>query len=80
MLHVPILSAVSTIEPSGLALKLERVGRRVKARVLATAMGVSASRVTAIEREQFVSPEMAARYRAALDTCTPLGTSAEAVA
>jgi transcriptional regulator with XRE-family HTH domain len=61
--------------PSGLALKIERVTRRAKANALAEAMGVSKSRVAAIEREQFPSAETVARYRAALDTCAPSPTS-----
>lgn len=63
-------------QPTGLALKLERVGRRVKATLLAEAMGVSKSRVSAIEREQFPSVEIVERYRAALDTCAVSPTSA----
>lgn len=57
------------IEPTGLSLKVERVSSRVKAKAIAAAMGVSASRVAAIEREQFVSPAIAARYVAALHAC-----------
>lgn len=61
--------------PTGLALKVERVSRRVKATALAEAMGVSKSRVSAIEREQYPSDEIVIRYRAALDTCAPSPTS-----
>lgn len=63
---------------SGLGLKVERVTRRVKATLLAEVMGVSKSRVSAIEREQFPSSEMITRYRAALDTCAPSPTSESA--
>jgi hypothetical protein len=59
---------------SGLDLKVERTRRRVKAKRLAAVMGVSASRVTAIEREQFPSNEIVERYRSALDTCAPSAT------
>lgn len=53
-------------EITGLSLKLERVGRRVKQYEIAHAMGVSASRVAKIEREAVVSDEVATRYLAAL--------------
>lgn len=56
-------------KPTGLALKVERVSRRVKAKHIAQAMGVSESRVSSIEREQFPSDEVVARYRDALETC-----------
>jgi len=58
----------STDEPTGLTLKVERVAARVKAKHLADAMGVSASRVSSLEREQFPSPESVRAYRAALAT------------
>lgn len=57
---------------SGLDLKLARVARRVKQKPLGEAMGVSASRVAAIEREAVVTAETQARYLTALDMC---GTS-----
>jgi len=60
---------------SGLSLKVERVQRRVKANALAAVMGVSKSRVSAIEREGFPSAEIVDRYRAGLDTCAPSPTS-----
>jgi len=60
---------------TGLALKVERVSRRVKANAIADAMGVSKSRVAAIEREGFPSEETISRYRAALDTCAPFPTA-----
>lgn len=56
-------------ETTGLDLKLERVAARVKARDVASAMGVSASRVSLIEREQFPSAEVVRRYREAVATC-----------
>jgi len=57
---------------TGLDLKLARVARRVKQKALGDAMGVSFSRISAIEREAVVTPTLAVRYLAALDTC---GTS-----
>lgn len=58
---------------TGLDLKLARVARRIKQKTLGSAMGVSESRISSIEREAVVTPELAERYLAALDTC---GTSA----
>lgn len=70
---------MKTDEPiTGLTLKLERVGRRVKANRLAIAMGVSPSRINAIEREQFPTADVVARYVAALDTCAASPTSGAA--
>lgn len=54
---------------SGLDLKVERVAARVKQKHLADQMGVDASRVSAIEREQFPSAHMVQRYRDALAQC-----------
>lgn len=62
-------------EPTGLDLKLERIGRRVTGRRLAREMGVHPSRVSAIEAQQFLLEATVARYRAALDTCATSGTS-----
>lgn len=56
-------------DTTGLDLKLERVAARVKARQVAAAMGVSPSRVSLIEREQFPSPDVVRRYRDAVATC-----------
>jgi transcriptional regulator with XRE-family HTH domain len=70
-----MLSPMDNNERTGLDLKVERTRRRVKATALALAMGVSKSRVSAIEREQFPSDEIVSRYRAALDTCAPSPTS-----
>lgn len=69
------LHVSTNVETTGLSLKLERVARRVKANRVAAAMGVSASRVAAIEREAFITPETARRYREALATCATSGTS-----
>lgn len=63
---------------SGLGLKVERTKRRVKAVQIAEAMGVSKSRVAAIEREGYPSLDITARYLAALDTCAPSPTSENA--
>jgi transcriptional regulator with XRE-family HTH domain len=63
-------------ETTGLSLKVERVSRRVKQQDLASAMGVSASRVASIEREGFVTAATAKRYLEALDTCATSRTSA----
>ncbi len=55
-------------EPTGLSLKVERVRARVKLKDLAQEMGVSPSRLSAIEREQYPSPDSVRRYRDALGT------------
>lgn len=55
-------------EPTGLTLKLERVQARVKLKDLAQQMGVSPSRLSVIEREQYPSPDSVRRYREALGT------------
>lgn len=55
--------------PTGHDLKVERVQARVKAIDLAAQMGVSGSRIAAIEREQFPSLETIRRFREALETC-----------
>lgn len=60
---------------SGLDLKLERVSKRVRATQIAAVMGVHRSRISNIEREQFITPTMAQRYRDALRTCVLNGTS-----
>lgn len=41
----------------------------MKQKALGAAMGVSESRVSSIEREAVVTPELAERYMTALDTC-----------
>lgn len=56
-------------QPSGHDLKVERVSARVKAKHLAAQMGVSGSRVSSLEREEFPSAEMVQRYREALAQC-----------
>jgi transcriptional regulator with XRE-family HTH domain len=55
--------------PTGLDLKVARVAARVKQAELGAHMGVTYSRVAAIEREQFPSAETVRRYRAALEAC-----------
>lgn len=60
---------------TGLELKVRRVAARVKAIDLAQAMGVSASRVSSIEREAVVSSAASKRYLAALDKCATSRTS-----
>lgn len=60
---------------SGLDLKVLRTRHRVKGLQVAAAMGVSPSRVAAIEREAVVSPAIIARYAEAVRTCSTSGTS-----
>lgn len=60
---------------SGLDLKVARTRERVKAKAIAEAMGVSASRIAKLEREAVVSPEMAGRYLTAVAQCRTSGTS-----
>lgn len=72
--------AVNANEPvTGHLLKVRRVDARVKAVRLADAMGVSNSRISAIEREQFPSDEIVARYLDALDTCRNVRNNGAAV-
>lgn len=68
--------------PTGHDLKVERVSARVKGISLAAQMGVSGSRIAAIEREQYPSVEVVHRYREALRACqnVPHGQSAESAA
>lgn len=61
---------------TGLDLKLARVAARVKQRPLADAMGVSESRVSAIEREAVVSPAIRLRYLDALARAAQAQTEA----
>lgn len=51
---------------TGLGLKLARVAARVRQRPIAEAMGVSVSRVAAIEREAVVTITTAERFMDAL--------------
>lgn len=51
---------------TGLGLKLARVGKRVKQRPVAREMGVSVSRISAIEREADITPATRDRYLEAL--------------
>lgn len=61
---------MSTPQPTtGLDLKLARVAARVKQRAIGAAMGVSETRVSHIEREAVVTPELAERYMTALRIC-----------
>lgn len=63
---------------TGMELKLRRIGARVKGRALAREMGVSGSRVSAIEREAYVTPETLRRYLAALETLTHVSSEVAA--
>lgn len=60
---------------TGLDLKLARVAARCKQHEVAKEMGVTPSRISALEREAVVSETAAARYLAALDTCRIRGMS-----
>jgi transcriptional regulator with XRE-family HTH domain len=62
---------------TGLGLKLARVRLRVRQRPIASAMGVSVSRVAAIEREAVVTDATRDRY---LDALTRAAHAREAVA
>lgn len=53
---------------TGLDLKLRRVAADVKARDLASALGVSDSRISRIENSRIVTEEAAGRYLRALAT------------
>lgn len=66
---------MTNTEFTGLALKVARVGQRVKAREVAEVMGVSPSRVSSIEREAFVTDETARRFLEAVKTCSTRRTS-----
>jgi len=68
----------SATTPTGLDLKVERVSARVKQQALALQMGVSASRVAAIEREAFPSTLIVYRYRSALAACQNVSHAPEA--
>ena len=60
---------------TGLDLKLHRVAARLKQHQVAAIMGVSPSRVAAIERESVVTDATAERYRKAVETCGTFRTS-----
>lgn len=62
---------------TGMELKLQRVGHRVKAKHLADEMGVSSARVSAIENQAAVTDETATKYLSALSTLTTIPTSAD---
>lgn len=68
----------TTTNPTGHDLKVERVSARVKQAALGAHMGVTYSRVAAIEREQFPSAEIVRRYRSALDMCQNVQHAPEA--
>lgn len=59
---------------TGLELKLKRVAADVRTKDLASAMGVTDSRVTYIEGRRNPTPEAIERYLAALDTCVTKST------
>lgn len=58
------------MQKTGLDLKLARVAARLKQAQVGAEMGVSGSRVAAIEREAVVSPEMADRFLGAIARAT----------
>lgn len=60
---------------SGLTLRLERVGRDVKAKDVALASGKSAAWVSRIESRRIVSAADAQTYRAALASLPAVATS-----
>lgn len=64
MRHVPI---VWHMQKTGLDLKLARVAARLKQAQVGAQMGVSGSRIAAIEREAVVTPETAGRFLEALE-------------
>lgn len=55
---------------TGMELKLRRIGARVTGRALASEMGITSSRVSAIEREAIPTPTMQSRYLQALEKLT----------
>lgn len=59
---------------SGKDLKLQRVAADVKVKDLASAMGVTDSRISRIENSRIVTPDAEARYLAALTTCNTNST------
>lgn len=59
---------------TGKELELERRTLDVKVKDLAAAMDRRSSRITQIEGQRYVSPEMARRYREALATFTTVAT------
>lgn len=65
-------------QKTGLDLKLARVALRVKQHQIAQEMGVTPSRISALEREAVVSDDAAARYLEALSTCGSPSTSSAA--
>lgn len=59
---------------TGKDLKLRRVGADVRTKDLASAMGVTDSRVSRIENSRIVTEEAMARYLVALHTCVTKST------
>ena len=59
---------------SGKDLKLQRVAADVKTKDLASAMGVTASRVSRIENTRTVTPDAEGKYLEALFTCITKST------
>lgn len=55
---------------TGMELKLRRIGSRVTGRALAAEMGVTSSRISAIEREAYPTEATVTRYLAALAMLT----------
>lgn len=60
---------------TGLDLKLKRVAADVKAKDLASAMGVTDARVSHIEKGRTVTPEAETRYLDALRMCITKSTA-----
>ena len=63
---------------TGLDLKLRRVAAGLQVQHVADAMGISAPRVSRIEREPRVTPAMLTRYADAIEKCRTSGTSGRA--
>ena len=67
---------IQTTTATGLDLKLARIGKRVKQGPIAHEMGVSVSRISAIEREAVVTAATRDRYLDALTRAAQAHTSA----
>lgn len=68
----------SVTRHTGLALRLERVARDVKARDLASAMGVTSGWVSRIESRRVVPTDTAEKYLAALATFPTVTNASDA--
>ena len=66
---------MSTEPLRGMDLELRRVAAKVKVKDIASAMGISPSRVSRIEDQPSVTDRLARRYLDALATCRTSGTS-----